>query len=151
MRILLASLLLMASPALAHAVEIGDYQIVQNTIILEARGEPLRGQIAVAEVIRNRAIDSGRSMSDECLRKWQFSAWNDRKLAERTLRRARTPSTLESAKKAIKEALGGSDISKGARFYHAKGIKKPYWTKSTPFLEQINNHLFYGKEVRRSV
>lgn len=50
--------------------------IVVLTIYAEARGEPLEGKVAVAQVIANRAKLRGTSMADECLRPKQFSCWN---------------------------------------------------------------------------
>lgn len=56
---------------------LSDTQIVALTIWGEARGEPIEGQIAVGCVIRNRMKGGhwGRSYTDVCLAKWQFSCW----------------------------------------------------------------------------
>ncbi len=55
-------------------------EILGLTIIGEARGESIAGQVAVGSVIRNRLIDKpGRyhSYHDVCLESKQFSCWNE--------------------------------------------------------------------------
>lgn len=57
-----------------------DKEILALTIIGEARGEPIEGQVAVGSVIRNRLLWSkfkGKRFSDICLAKSQFSCWNE--------------------------------------------------------------------------
>lgn len=48
------------------------------TVWGEARGEPIKGQIAVAQVIKNRSIKKKRSIKDIVLEPKQFSCWNKR-------------------------------------------------------------------------
>ena len=43
----------------------------------EARGEPAVGRLAVAWVLRNRAMKRDTSIKHEVLRPWQFSSFND--------------------------------------------------------------------------
>lgn len=55
-------------------------EILALTIIGEARGEPIQGQVAVGCVIRNRMMASPnkyKSLSDVCLEPKQFSCWNE--------------------------------------------------------------------------
>lgn len=50
------------------------------TIIGEARGEPIEGQVAVAWVIKNRLWHNPtkyKSYADVCFEHLQFSCWND--------------------------------------------------------------------------
>jgi len=68
------------------ALSFYDLEIFVRTVFGEARGEPWRGKIAVAWVIRNRAeLDLGRDnrpdwwgegIAGVCLKPWQFSCWN---------------------------------------------------------------------------
>jgi len=46
------------------------------TVIGEARGEPIEGQVGVASVIRNRALAAKKPYKDICLAHGQFSCWN---------------------------------------------------------------------------
>lgn len=52
-------------------------EILGLTIIGEARGEPVEGQVAVGCVIRNRVTARSRSYSEICLAPKQFSCWNE--------------------------------------------------------------------------
>lgn len=56
-----------------------DREILTLTIIGEARGEGIEGQVAVGAVIRNRLHANPkkyRNYADVCLEKLQFSCWN---------------------------------------------------------------------------
>ena len=56
-----------------------DMWIFAKTIWAEARGEPLEGQIAVANVILNRARQGGwwgDDIAEVCCKPKQFSCWN---------------------------------------------------------------------------
>jgi hypothetical protein len=58
---------------------LSNEEILGLTIIGEARGEPIQGQVAVGCVIRNRLHnkpDKYRSYHDVCLKPKQFSCWN---------------------------------------------------------------------------
>jgi len=57
-----------------------DLWIFAKTIWAEARGEPLEGQIAVANVILNRARQGGwwgDDVAGVCCKPKQFSCWNE--------------------------------------------------------------------------
>lgn len=56
--------------------ELTDFEALWLTLYGEARGEPVEGQIGVANVIRNRHEESGKSIHDICLAPKQFSCWN---------------------------------------------------------------------------
>lgn len=66
---------------------LSDVDILALTLFGETRGEPIEGQIAVAQVIRNRVrIDLGNDGKPDwwgegyrgvCLAPKQFSCWND--------------------------------------------------------------------------
>src|SRR5262245_37669606 len=56
---------------------LSDLELLILTIIGEARGEPIEGQVGVACVIRNRVLTYNRSYSAICLAPKQFSCWND--------------------------------------------------------------------------
>jgi spore germination cell wall hydrolase CwlJ-like protein len=100
----------------------------------EARGEPLNGQVAVAEVVLNRArlrYASDGSISDTIFRAKQFSALNDS-----TPWRCRIFEidskwhAVEQAHKAWLIAKGGSTLTGGAVLYHT--IKAPAGAKAWP-------------------
>ncbi len=65
--------------------------VMTATVFLEAEGEPDKGKLAVAWVMRNRADRKNLPIRDICLAPWQFSCWNEdyRSQAEERLINAR--------------------------------------------------------------
>jgi len=55
---------------------LSSIEILGLTIIGEARGESIEGQVAVGSVIRNRLLNGHRTYYDVCLAPKQFSCWN---------------------------------------------------------------------------
>lgn len=53
-----------------------DARYMTATVYGEARGEPLEGQVAVACVIRNRAVARNLTPREVVLQPLQFSCWN---------------------------------------------------------------------------
>ena len=57
-----------------------NIEYMAKTVWGEARGEDKEGRIAVASVILNRKNKQGwmgKTIIDVCLKKWQFSCWNE--------------------------------------------------------------------------
>lgn len=57
---------------------LSDIEVIALTLIGEARGEPIEGQVAVGSVIRNRLHSPSKYITykDVCLAPNQFSCWN---------------------------------------------------------------------------
>ncbi|MEN7972580.1 MAG: cell wall hydrolase [Verrucomicrobiota bacterium] len=81
-----ATAALLGLPVLAGAIkpepEPGPFseataRIVSYTLYAEARGEPFKGKLAVASVIKTRAIRTNTSLAETCLKDRQFSCWNE--------------------------------------------------------------------------
>lgn len=113
-----------------------------GAIYFEARGEPLAGQLAVAEVIVNRAA-SGRFPASYCgvvTQKSQFSF----------VKRGRMPSppaaseTYRRAKAIAQIAHRGlwSTDAKDALYFHASHVS-PRWSGRRQAAARISNHVFY--------
>tara|TARA_R100000655_G_scaffold95532_1_gene137588 strand:- start:122 stop:544 length:423 start_codon:yes stop_codon:yes gene_type:complete len=129
-------------------------------IYFEARGEPMVGQVAVAQVIMSRVSDhrypdsvcevvkqgyyytwdNTKPIKDKC----QFSFWCDGK-----------PETIKD-KKAYQWALNVAeatmsgvlyDTTQGATHYHAYYVK-PSWSKKFTRTVRINDHIFYRWESK---
>ena len=108
----------------------------------EARGESLEGQLAVAQVIKNRAM-SGKYPSDWCgvvKQPWQFSF----------VRHGQFPSVDESSD-AWRKAVGITrlavanavqSVPKDCLWYHANYVA-PRWSNNLQRVEQIGAHIFY--------
>ena len=111
-----------------------------QAIYHEARGEPIVGQIAVAQVIINRSIDPRwpQSICGVVRQNYQFSY-----LKERRDHRLHDLSARDTALLAAKSALYGNiDITEGATHYHADRVA-PAWTNGMKRTVTINQHIFY--------
>ena len=108
----------------------------------EARGESLEGQMAVALVIKNRAM-SGKYPSDWCgvvKQPWQFSF----------VRHGQFPS-VDVNSEAWRKAVGITrlavanavpSVPKECLWYHANYVA-PRWSNNLQRVEQIGAHIFY--------
>lgn len=113
-----------------------------GAIYFEARGEPLAGQLAVAEVIVNRAA-SGRFPASYCgvvTQRSQFSFVKGGRMPA-----APTGSPVYERAKAIAQIahrdLWSSD-AKDALFFHARHVS-PAWSGRKQAAARIHNHVFY--------
>lgn len=114
----------------------------------EARSEPLMGQVAVAEVVLNRAeshsypdsvcevVTQGGTRRHRC----QFSYYCDGK--------AETPHNRQAWRRAVvvakltQSGVIGADLD-GSTHYHATYVQ-PYWSNHFTLVTQIGQHLFYS-------
>jgi hypothetical protein len=120
-----------------------EQECLANAVYFEARSEPIEGQLAVAEVVLNRAA-SGRYPTDLCAvitQKAQFSF----------IQRGRFPRadrSSEAWKKAVaianiaRQKLAGS-LPSSVLWYHATYVS-PSWGKRLTKQTQIGLHIFYS-------
>lgn len=115
-------------------------ECLAGAIYFEARGEPLAGQLAVAEVVVNRAA-SGRFPASYCgvvTQKSQFSFVKGGRMPS-----APTGSDTYRRAKAIAQIAHRdlwSSEAKDAQFFHATHVS-PGWNKKQA--ARIGNHVFY--------
>ncbi|WP_421780800.1 cell wall hydrolase [Falsirhodobacter deserti] len=131
------------SPEVAHDA---DWKCLAEAVYFEARGEPLQGQFAVAEVILNR-VDASSYPSDVCAvvtqgekgSVCQFSFICDGKPEVVTEKRA-----FERAGKIAAVMLDGAPrmLTKGATHFHTRAVN-PSWASRLPRTAAIGGHLFY--------
>ncbi len=124
-----------------------DWQCLAEALYFEARGETVKGQFAVAEVILNRmtserfpqsacgVINQGTGKRYQC----QFTYTCDghkEVIAE--------PRAFERVAKVARAALDGvaPDLTEGATHYHTKAVK-PRWSKVYTKTAAIGTHIFY--------
>ena len=139
------SMALIASP---RAFAASDDLVAIKTIYLEARGESFEGQVAVGEVIRNRAAIGGwwgNTVKKVCLRDYQFSCWNDLPKSEESLRIVWKDSFNESAK--AWKVSRTSNLVNGATHY-CRYDCWPAWRSKLKFIKRIGNHLFFKERNR---
>lgn len=103
----------------------------------EARSEPEIGQMAVAHVTLNRAIEERKSVGEIVTAPYQFS-WTFQK---RSYFPTEYQALQQSARIALK-ALTTPDFTKGATFYHHTAVN-PHWAGDMTFVAQYGSHKFY--------
>jgi len=119
-----------------------------DAIYFESRGEPVRGQIAVAQVVMNRVF-SGYYPTTVCGVVYQNA---NRRLAcqftfacDGIADKITEPDAWERAKTIARETLDGKywlpDVGK-ATHYHARWVR-PRWVREMHKLDRIGVHTFY--------
>lgn len=106
-------------------------------IYFEARGEPIDGQLLVAETTINRAIDRDQSICEVVWDDDQFS-WTNDGLSDTP----RDESSYALALALATEALAGNHLHSGVDHYHEISVS-PAWAKSLNVVGRYGNHIFY--------
>ena len=123
-------------------------QCLAEAVYFESRGEPERGQIAVAQVVMNRVF-SGYCPADACRAVYQnarrkfacqftFACDNIRDVVTE-------PRLWKQAQRIAADMLDGKlwDSKVGrATHYHARSVR-PFWLSEMRELDRIGEHLFY--------
>lgn len=127
--------------ALPPATGNADWQCLAEAIYFESRGEPLDGQIAVAEVVLNRR-DSRQFPSTVCgvtRQGCQFSYTCDGHSDAMRAGIAR-----ERSEKLASLMLAGRDrvLTDGALYFHTPAVR-PSWSRRFTRTVTIGNHMFY--------
>ena len=130
----LIALMVDADEAVAHDREL---RCLANAVYFESRGEPLEGQLAVAQAILNR-VESGRYASTIC------GVINQPK--QFSFDRTRTPAAgtdWNTARAIAKVAVDGTwdEVAPRALSFHATRVS-PNWAGKTR-VAQIGRHIFY--------
>lgn len=124
-----------------------EWKCLATAIYFEARGEPVKGQFAVAEVILNRVGHAAYPdtvcgvVNQTC----QFSFTCDG-LPERITDRA----AFARAGKIAEIMLHGvpSALTAGATHFHTTGVR-PDWARRLPRTAQIGDHIFYAAAKKK--
>ena len=103
----------------------------------EARSEPQIGQLAVAHVTLNRAMDKNKSVEQIVQAPKQFS-WTFQKDSYFPTE----PDAFVSSMETAMTAMITSDFTKGATFYHRTDVH-PKWAGTKTFVAQYGKHKFY--------
>ena len=113
----------------------GDVYLLARLISAEARGEPYVGQVAVGAVVINRIDHPSfpNSLSGVIYQSGAFSCLDDGQFNQ---------PISDSAYRAAREALNGSDPSGGAIYYFNPATATSSWIWSRPLLTVIGNHRF---------
>ncbi len=112
-----------------------DIDLLVRVVSAEAKGEPYRGQVAVAAVVLNRLKSSSfpNSIPDIIYEPRAFEP-----VANGTLWKE----PVASARQAVNEALAGTDPSYGALFFFNPAKTSNAFVWSRPQTTQIGKHIF---------
>jgi len=121
-----------------------DEDCLASAVYFEARGEPIEGQLAVAEVVLNRAA-SGRYPSDVCgvvVQPWQFSFVN---ATGRIPPANRSSEAWRRAVAVARIAQRGASrlLPDDVLWYHADYVA-PSWGRRLARNTKIGLHIFYS-------
>lgn len=103
----------------------------------EARGEKEIGQMAVAHVTLNRAMEDGKSIAAVVREPYQFS-WT-------LLKKSYVPLELQPLQKSLNvalKAMTSRDFTGGATYFHRYDIR-PDWAATKTFTARYGAHRFY--------
>lgn len=109
--------------------------LLARLISAEARGEPYVGQVAVGAVVLNRMEHPSfpNTMSGVIYQKGAFTCVDDGQFNQ---------PVADSAYRAAREALNGSDPSGGAIYYFNPATATSKWIWSRPLIVTIGKHRF---------
>lgn len=129
-----------------------NWQCLSEALYFEARGETVKGQFAVAEVIMNR-VESARFPSSVCGvinqgtgRKYQCQFTYT---CDGHPERISEPQAYERVSKVARAVLDerAPDLTKGATHYHTTAVR-PKWSRVYTKTAAIGVHLFYRHTFR---
>ncbi|MCL1986892.1 MAG: N-acetylmuramoyl-L-alanine amidase [Firmicutes bacterium] len=105
-------------PPKTHNFTFDEIRLLETVVHWESRGEDLKGQILVANVILNRMRNNNACLADVIFHNGAFT------VVERAdfylpAGQAGDAEPSELTKNAVKQAINGTDYSQGAMFFHA--------------------------------
>jgi spore germination cell wall hydrolase CwlJ-like protein len=118
-----------------------DIDCLARNVYHEARGEPLEGQIAVAQVTVNR-VESGEFQSSICRavyadRQFSWTIGKPKKVKDNKAWQA----SVAVATAVLTKSVYLPDFK--ALYFHTKQVK-PRWNRGKRVLAVIGNHIFYA-------
>ncbi|MFN4154682.1 MAG: cell wall hydrolase [Paracoccaceae bacterium] len=122
-----------------------QWQCLQQALYFEARGESLRGQFAVAEVILNR-VESRDYPSSVCgvVRQGNSNACQFSYVCDGNSDVMRDRQAADKAGRIARIMLNGAPrgLTAGATHFHTRAVN-PRWARQFPRTASIGAHLFY--------
>lgn len=112
-----------------------EVALLARIISAEARGEPYSGQVAVGAVILNRVAHPSfpNTLAGVIYQPGAFSCLDDGGV---------NAAVADSAYRAARDAINGSDPSGGAIYYYNPAKATNKWIFSRPIITVIGNHRF---------
>jgi spore germination cell wall hydrolase CwlJ-like protein len=118
-----------------------EIMCLAKNIYYEARGEPMHGKIAVAQVTLNRVTHRTQFQSNICgvvYAKDQFSWTNERH------KEPRGEAWREAQALAKAVIVGTAHLPDFKALYFHNLTVKPAWNKTKELVARIGNHIFYA-------
>lgn len=112
-----------------------DVHLLARVVYGEGRGEPYKGQVAIAAVILNRVDNPNfpNSISGVIYQNGAFDVVSDGQI---------NLAPDDTALKAARDALNGWDPTNGCIYYYNPKTAKSKWIWSRPIIVVIGNHNF---------
>ena len=131
----LAALGIFENKNTASGTQTAELALLARVISAEARGEPYVGQVAVGAVILNRVAHPSfpATIAGVVYQPGAFSCMLDGQIDQ---------PVAESAVRAAREALNGSDPTEGAIYYFNPSTATSGWIWSRPLIKIIGQHRF---------
>lgn len=146
-----ASSPIIVEPQTAAALDPEQVLCLAMNVYFEARGEPLTGKIAVAQVTMNRVnASANRSVCAIVKEESQFSWYNARKVPTVVLY-SRQGEIIEKNLAAWTESqmvavtvmtMQTRDVTGGATHFYNPDKARPHWRTQFPVVAEIGNHVF---------
>lgn len=121
-----------------------DLECMTANVFYEARGEPLLGKKAVAQVTLNRLAKKewGKSVCEVVYKKKQFS-WTAKGHRAAPPGPPRLDSALVALEALATRRYSPHDPTGGATWFHSAQMRKPPWTRKLYVSARIGGHVFY--------
>jgi spore germination cell wall hydrolase CwlJ-like protein len=124
-----------------------DWECLSQAVYFEARGESIKGQFAVAEVVLNR-VDSGQFAKSVCgvVKQRGGGSCQFSYVCDRYADRMRERGARDIAQRIAYVMLNGAPrgLTSGATYFHTHGVK-PRWSRKFERTASIGDHLFYRR------
>ena len=127
----------------------GDaWACLSQAVYFEARGESIKGQFAVAEVVLNR-VDSGQFAGSVCgvVNQRGGGACQFSYVCDGHADRMRDPEARDIAERIAYVMLNGAPrtLTEGATYFHTNAVR-PGWSRRFERTAAIGEHLFYRRD-----
>ena len=125
-----------------------SWECLAEAVYFEARGESIKGQFAVAEVVLNR-VDSGKFAKSVCgvVKQRGGGSCQFSYVCDGYADRMRDPQAREVAQRIAYVMLNGAPrtLTAGATYFHTHSVK-PGWSRRFERTAAIGDHLFYRRD-----
>lgn len=134
-RTLKAMGIMISSNSSSTSASSSDLNLLSRIVYAEARGEPYKGQVAIAAVVLNRVKNKSfpNTVAGVIYQSGAFTAVSDGQINL-------TPD--QTARKAAQDALNGWDPTYGSIYYFNPNTATSGWMWSRPYVITIGKHRF---------